>query len=251
VFPTIQIGPLSLQVPGLVLLLGLWIGLSLSERRAKLHNENPAYLYNTVFIALIAGVIGARLSYAINYPDAFSTNLWSLLSINPGLLDPFAGFLIGSTAAAIYIYRKKIPFWSMLDSLTPLFAVMGIAIGVSHFASGSAFGKPTSLPIGIHLWGEFRHPTQIYEIILASCTLVATYFIDRSSWSHTAGNTFLSFVSLTTISRLLLETFRGDSILVGDGFRVAQIYAWLLLALCLIIFSQRLFAQKQEDQSSL
>lgn len=249
-FPTIQIGPLSLQVPGLVLLVGLWIGLSLSERRAKQHKENSSHLYNLVFIALIAGIIGARLSYVINYPEAFSDNPWSLLSINPGLLDPLAGFLIGSTAALIYIYRKNIPFWSMLDSLTPLLAVMGIAIGVSHFASGSAFGKPTDLPFGIHLWGETRHPSQIYEITLASGTLIATYFIDRSRWSRTPGNLFLSFVSLAAISRLVLEAFRGDSILVGDGFRIAQIYAWLLLAMCLFLLSQRVHTQNLEDQTS-
>jgi len=251
VFPTIQIGPLSLQVPGLVLLVGLWIGLSLSEKRAKQNNENPAHLYNLVFSALIAGIIGARLSYVINYPEAFSDNLWSLISINPGLLDPLAGFLIGSAAALIYMYRKNIPFLSMLDSLTPLLAVMGIAIGVLHFASGSAFGRPTDLPFGIHLWGETRHPTQIYEIILASGTLIAIYIIDRSSWNQPPGNLFLSFVSLAAISRLVLEAFRGDSILVGDGFRIAQIYAWLLLALCLFLFSQRFFTQKRKDQTSL
>ena len=68
--PTIQIGPVSLQAPGLVLLVGLWIGLTLSERRAQRQEDNPAHLYNLVFIALIAGVVGARLSYAFTYPDA-------------------------------------------------------------------------------------------------------------------------------------------------------------------------------------
>jgi phosphatidylglycerol:prolipoprotein diacylglycerol transferase len=251
VFPTLQLGPLSIQVPGLVLLIGLWIGLSLSEKRAKQRNENPSYLYNLVFIAIIAGIIGARLSYVINYPEAFSSNLWSFFSINPGLLDPFAGFLIGGAAGLIYAYRKNIPLWSLLDSLTPLLAVMGIAIGASHYASGSAFGTPTDLPFGIHLWGETRHPTQIYEIILASGTLMATYFIDRSIWSRTPGNLFLSFLSLAAISRLVLEAFRGDSILVADGFRIAQIYAWLMLALCLFIISQRIYAQKHKDQGSL
>jgi len=80
--PTIQLGPVSLQVPGLVLLAGLWIGLTLSERRAKRGGENPAHLYNLVFIAIIAGIIGARLSYALTYPDAFTANLLSLVSLN-------------------------------------------------------------------------------------------------------------------------------------------------------------------------
>ena len=52
--PTLQLGPLALQVPGLVLLAGLWLGLTLSERRARRIGENSGDLVNLVFIALIA-----------------------------------------------------------------------------------------------------------------------------------------------------------------------------------------------------
>ncbi len=89
-FPIFQIGPVALQVPGLVLLAGLWIGLTLSERRARQRGENPGHLYNLVFIGLIAGVIGARLSYVATYPNAFTTN--------PGLSDTK---LLGSVVKAL------------------------------------------------------------------------------------------------------------------------------------------------------
>ena len=173
--PTLQVGPLSLQVPGLVILIGLWIGLTLSERRARQHGENPAAIYNLVFIVLIAGLVGARLAYALTYSEAFLTNPWSLVSINTGLLDPFAGALIAITAGTIYLMRKQMDIWKMLDAITPLMAVMGIAVGISHLASGTAFGRPTDLPIGIHFWGELRHPTQVYEIIMAALTLGAVF----------------------------------------------------------------------------
>jgi len=189
------------------------------------------------------------LSYALTYSDAFSANPWSLLSINPGLLDPFAGALIAAAAAAIYIYRKQLQFWDTLDSLTPLFAVMAVAISLSHLASGSAFGKPTDLPFGIQLWGDIRHPSQIYEFILASLILVAIYFIDRTGWSSVPGNIFLSFIALTAFSRLLLEAFRGDSILVAGGFRAAQLIAWLAIAGCLAIIARRLNTSTRAEES--
>ena len=239
-FPTLQLGPLALQVPGLVLLAGLWLGLTLSERRAKRHGENPGYLYNLVFIALIAGVIGARLSYDITYPSAFAANPLSLLSINPGLFDPFAGILIGVSAAVIYLYRKQLPLWSTLDALTPLFAILAIAQGIAHFAAGSAFGSPTDLPWGIHLWGAIRHPTQIYEILLATITLLAVLLIDRFPLGQIPGLTFLSFIALSAASRLFIEAFRGDSTLIGSGFRSAQIISWLVLAACLALLGRRI-----------
>ena len=239
-FPTLQLGPLALQVPGLVLLAGLWLGLTLSERRAKRHGENPGYLYNLVFIALIAGVIGARLSYAITYPSAFAANPLSLLSINPGLFDPFAGILIGVSAAVIYLYRKQLPLWSTLDALTPLFAVLAIAQGIAHFAAGSAFGSPTDLPWGIHIWVAIRHPTQIYEILFATITLLAVLLIDRFPLRQIPGLTFLSFIALSAASRLFIEAFRGDSTLIGSGFRSAQVMSWLVLAACLALLGRRI-----------
>ncbi len=247
-FPIFQIGPVALQVPGLVLLAGLWIGLTLSERRARRRGEDPGHLYNLVFISLIAGVIGARLSYAATYPNAFTTDPRSLVSLNPGLLDPLAGALIAAAAAAIYLFRKNLPLWSTLDALTPLFAVMGIAIGISHFASGSAFGIPTQVPWGIQLWGATRHPTQIYEIMLAVFTLIVIMFLDRTSWSLTPGNIFLSFISLSAVARLFLEGYRGDSILLDSGFRIAQIISWLVLAACLVLLGRHIQRNSLENK---
>lgn len=248
--PTLQLGPLALQVPGLVLLAGLWLGLTLSERRARRIGENPGDLFNLVFIALIAGIIGARLSYAITYPSAFAANPLSLLSINPGLFDPLAGVFIGICAAAIYIYRKQLPFWSTLDALTPFFAVLAIAQGIAHFAAGSAFGSPTDLSWGINLWGAIRHPTQIYEILLAAIILLAVYLIDKSQLGQTSGFTFLSFIALSSAARLFSEAFRGDSTLIGNGFRSAQIISWLVLAVCLALLGRRVQLARSTEKTS-
>jgi phosphatidylglycerol:prolipoprotein diacylglycerol transferase len=147
----------------------------------------------------------------------------------------WSGALIAAAAAAVYLFRKNLPLWSTLDALTPLFAIMGIAIGISHFATGDAFGTPTHVPWGIQLWGASRHPTQIYEIILVTFTLIVIMLLDRTSWSDTPGNIFLSFISLSAVSRLFLEAYRGDSILLDSGFRIAQVISWLVLAACLVL----------------
>jgi phosphatidylglycerol:prolipoprotein diacylglycerol transferase len=249
-FPTLQVGPLSIQVPGLVLLLGLWLGLTVSERRSRQRGENPNYLYTLLLITLLAGFLGARLSYAVTYPDAFSANLLSLISLNPGLLDLSAGIYIAAGAATIFIYRKKLPLWSTLDSITPIFAILAIALGVSHLASGSAFGKPTGLPFGIQLWGAVRHPTQIYEIILGCLVFTVIWLIDKTTWNQISGNLFLTFIALTALSRLFLEAYRGDSFLFANGIRSAQLYAWILLAICLLVIVVRNWKQPSTEEAA-
>ena len=228
--PVLQIGPLALQAPGLILLIGLWIGLSLAEKLAAHFESDPAKIYNLVFIALISGIIGARLSYIIQYFEAFRTNLLGIFSLNPGLLDPVGGILSGTALGLIYGKRKNLALLQTLDALSPLMAVMGVAFGLSHLASGDAFGAETILPWGIDIWGATRHPSQIYETILA---ILILWFIWRRAPNadfQLPGEAFYIFLALSAGSRLFLEAFRGDSSLFPNGLRIAQIIAWFVLA---------------------
>jgi phosphatidylglycerol---prolipoprotein diacylglyceryl transferase len=244
--PILQVGPVGIQIPGLVLIAGLWLGLSLAERHAHRYGIKPALLNNLVFIALIAGVIGARFAYVASYPEAFSANPPSVFSLNPGLLDPIGGIAAGLISALIYGQRKKIPARPALDAITPLLAVMLVAFGLTNLASGNGFGAPTSVPWGIDLWGARRHPTQIYETLMAGIILAAIWPKGKTSQEYIPGRSFLIFIALSAAARLFLESFRGDSILLAYGLRSAQLAAWIVLATSLWGLSQ----QSEEIESS-
>jgi len=234
-FPVISIGPLSLPAPGLILLVGIWIGLIVAERLASNFNANPNQIYNLVFIMLISGVVGARLSYILQYIEAFVQSPSSMFSLNPGLLDPVGGAAVAFITATVYIYRNQIPVWPILDALAPFLAVMWIAIGLSNLASGRAFGMETQMPWGINLWGAQRHPTQIYQVLTGFVLLGMIWFRRSSadSASKLPGETFWLFLTLSALSWMIIETFRGDSILLPGGIRTAQVIAWFVLALSL------------------
>jgi phosphatidylglycerol:prolipoprotein diacylglycerol transferase len=229
-FPILNIGPLAIQVPGLVLILGLYLGLSLAERYSNRHNISPNTLYNLVFIVLIAGVAGARLTYILHHPDAFAGEPLNILSLNPALLDLFGGIVGATLASIIYGQRQNLTLWSTLDALTPAFAVFSVALGLSHLASGNAFGAPTDLPWGIELWGTTRHPSQIYETIAAIIILVLLWPSQKYIKNLPQGTNFLTFIALSSFASLFLEAFRGNSMLLPGGFRFVQIVAWMVLA---------------------
>lgn len=230
--PILQIGPLAIQTPGLILIVGLWLGLSLAERLAPQFKADANTLYNLVFFALIAGLVGARLGFAAQSLGAFIASPISLVSLNPGLLDPLSGLAAGLLTATIYGSRKNLPLWSTLDALTPLLAVFAIALALSNLASGSAFGSETTLPWGINLWSAKRHPTQIYEAVLAILILwkIWPQEDEKNPPLRLAGETFWLFLTLSAGARLLSEAFRGDSA-IFLGLRSAQIVAWIVLAI--------------------
>lgn len=227
--PVLQIGPLSVPTSGLILLAGLWVGLSLSERFARRFKSDPEIISNLLFFSLLAAILGARLSYALRFPNAFIEHPASLISLNPGLLDPWGAAGAALLSALIYGQRKNLRFWPTLDAVTPAIASLILALALSNLASGMGYGMPSELPWSIELWGTSRHPTQIYEALAAF--FILAYLLRRPAPNgKAAGSQFLDFAALSAASRLFLEAFRGDSPLLPNGWRLIQILAWLALA---------------------
>jgi len=225
--PILQIGPLAIQLPGLLLLAGVWLGTNAVDRQAARLDLPIPTLQKLVLLALAAGVVGARLGYAARYLDVYLENPTGLISLQPAALSPSAGLLTGIIAGWIFGQRKQLPFWRTMDALSPGLAVFSVFLGISHMASGDAFGSPTSVPWAINLWGELRHPSQVYETLAAGLVLIAILHAGRMSTG--TGATFLVWVALASFSRLFLEAFRGDSLLLPGGIRIAQVVALVVL----------------------
>lgn len=231
--PILNIGPLAVQMPGLILLLGIWIATLLIERNANRHDSEASRLNSIVFLGLIVGLAAARLLYAIRFSNVYLEDPLGLLSLNPSTLAPVEGALVGILAAGIYAARTKMELWNTLDALTIGFAVFALALGVAHLASGDAFGIPTEVPWAIDLWGASRHPTQIYEILSAGVTLVLIGSLrDRKPFS---GFIFLLWIALFALSRMVVEAFRGDSLLVFGSLRQAQLISLMLIVGSMIL----------------
>jgi phosphatidylglycerol:prolipoprotein diacylglycerol transferase len=233
--PVIQLGPLAIQFPGLILLIGLWIGLELIERQAGIFQLPGGKLSTLALVALGVGIIGARIVFAAQNPGLFEGSPLSLISLSPQLLSLPGGLITGIVAGLAYAQRNHFPLWPTLDALIVLFAVLLITIAVSNFASGDAYGAPTDLPWAVNLWGSLRHPSQLYEALTALLVLFLFWPNLKSkflTWTQThPGSRFWAFLSLTASARLFLEYFRADSSLVLGEFRLAQLIAWIILAL--------------------
>jgi phosphatidylglycerol---prolipoprotein diacylglyceryl transferase len=264
--PILQMGPLALQVPGMVLLIGVWLGLWLAEREALRLAAmpyaaggtpagvppSPDQIYNLAFTGLLAGIVGARLAYAARFMGAYLADPLGLLSLSPATLAPLEGLLIGTLAALWYGSRRGLRLAPTLDALAPLAAVMGIALAGANWASGDGFGAPTRVAWRIFLWDDYRHPTQVYELMAAVAVLAAwrvwtlragTGLLQRQ------GSAFLLVVGLWAGARVFLEAFRGDSYLLPGGLRAAQVLGILILGICLSVWGRQARAVHQAGES--
>ena len=236
-FPFLRLGPFLVQLPGLALLLGAWVGAWLAEKEAARFKLDPALVYNLIFYGLVAGVVGARLFYAARYLNIYLANPLSLFALTPATLDPSAGLLIGFAAAALYGRQHNLPLRPTLDVLAPGLGAFMVAFGLAHFLSGDAFGAPayrhdnvTPLPWSVYLWYDYRHPSQIYETLTAFAVFILVW--RRPARREAQGLNFLLVVALSAAARVFLEAFRGDSVIWAGGFRAAQIVGLVVLGAC-------------------
>ena len=215
----------------ILVLAALWLGLSLAEKRAARHGISREVLGNLVYYSILGYVLGGRLLFILENLQVFLKSPLSIFSPNIDLFDPVGALVSAVLVSMIYGQRQKLPLWPTLDALTLLLAVLAAGLHLSHLAAGTAFGSPTKLPWGIEMWNANRHPVQVYELVASLLIFAFLWFRKRGSY---AGSDFLWFIALTAGSRLLFEAFRGDSTLVFNGLRSAQLIAWLVLAVAII-----------------
>lgn len=238
-FPIINIGPLAIQTPGLILIIGLWTGLWIAEKYLSDTGISSNTFNNLVLLALVAGILGGRITYAIQYADAFLLDPRSLISLNTNLFDLRGGLLFAFLTGLIYGGRKGLDLWVTLDALTPLFGVLGITLGLSNMASGSNYGAVSNLPWAVELWRVKRHPTQIYKIILSIIIIFILWPGREKIQKLKPGQYFLLFVAASSVGYIFIATFTANYNLLAGGFRLEQISAWLILAVSLWGFNRR------------
>ncbi len=73
--PILKVGPAAVQLPGLILLMGFWLSLSLAERRAKALGLPEERVFNAGMLALLTGLVGARLGYVAIHWNAYQNDL--------------------------------------------------------------------------------------------------------------------------------------------------------------------------------
>ena len=221
--PYISILGFSVQAYPLLLLIAAMAGLWLAARQARKLGLDGDHIYNMGFYALLATLVGARLAFVIGNWSAYRDAPLSALSLTPTGFAWLEGLVIGGLVALIYWLRYHLPAGLTLDALAPGLAMAMAIERLGAFLAGTNFGEPTSLPWGVTMWGQVRHPVQIYEMLALLVILAVLLWVqDRRPFD---GFTFVLFVALYAGSRLLLEAYRADAALLSGGLRATQVVA--------------------------
>lgn len=229
--PVIQIGPLALQTAGLILVVGFWLAVEIAGRQGRQLGLDAGVIQNAGLYGALAGIVGARVTYVIEYWPVYRENLLGIVSLNPQTLSLTPGVVVGLAVTIAYLQRKEIPARPLLDAIAPGAAIFAASLALANLASGAAFGIETGVPWAIELWDARRHPLQLYEFAAALGILAIVWRVGHRA--PAPGLRFLLFVALYGGARLMLASLQATSQLLFGGFRTAQVAGWLATLIAL------------------
>ncbi|MDD4894026.1 MAG: prolipoprotein diacylglyceryl transferase [Candidatus Omnitrophica bacterium] len=226
------IGPFNVYSYGFMLAVAFLISSSLAVLQAKKQNINPDIVFNLSFIAFVAGIIGARAFYITENISYYLRNPVEIIMFQRGGLSWFGGLLAGTICAVIYLQKKKIPIYKILDLMSP-FVALGQAIGrIGCLLNGCCYGK-VSVKYGVYfqIHDAFLIPTQLYSaLVLFMGYLVLRFLQERS---HKAGEVFFAYLLLYSTSRFIIEFWRADNEVIALGLTLFQFLSIAIFCIAL------------------
>ncbi len=207
----------------LAFLVGTWIaGIQFEERKLS-----PDLASNLMIWAMVGGVLGAKLYYAIDFYIIEGIPFWDSFLSRAGMTF-YGGAILGVLFVILGSLRAKAPLWEV-SQCTALALAMGQAIGrVGCFLVGDDYGVPSDLPWAIAFPEGLPptvvpvHPTQLYE---AFWLFAVSWFL----WKRRNKSAFLfgEFMILNGVGRFAVESLRLNA-RVALGLSEAQ---WIGIAL--------------------
>lgn len=245
-----KFGPLQFTGFGFAMLMCFVIGQIILQSEMKRKAMDPSPAGDMIFAAVIGGLLGAKLYYAILVGD-----LTSLVS-RAGFV--FWGGLIGGIiAVSLVVWKKKLGIARLSDPSAPALAAAYAVGRTGCWAVGDDYGRPfngpwaTVFPEGAppstvanmsNLFGvKFPegtppnqlvavHPTQIYEVLMG--TVMFLILFRFRNHKHGEGWLFGMYCALAGLERFIVEFFRAKD----DRFFIGGLTAAQLIAIAFALF---------------
>ena len=247
-----RIGNFPITTYGIFLAVGMLLALIVAARLGQRDGLPRERIYDIGLWTLIGGLVGSKILMLFTEDNV---QVFSLDFLRSGGVY-YGGFLGGFIALALLIRWYKLPFWKVGDAFAP-----GVALGQAFgrqgcFSAGCCWGKPTSLPWGVHfteagheytgvpIYGPeghdiSLHPTQLYESFFMLLVFAFLFYLHRKKKFN--GQVLITYAIIYSIFRFLIEFIRDDprgdlfGLTTMTGLSTSQLIS-LIVAVGAIVF---------------
>jgi prolipoprotein diacylglyceryl transferase len=231
-----HVGPLTIHMYGLMLLLGIAAAIWLTGRRWVRWGGDWDLVYRVAIWGVIFGIVGARVYHLItswNQDSAIHAHWYGPFAVWSGGLGIWGAIPFGVAAGAWVVRRTGNSIRLFMDAVAPgLLLAQGIGRWGNYW-NQELYGKRTTLPWGLKIDatpGLLHHPTFLYEFVWDVLAVLALLWIDRR-FTLRRPALFSLYVAFYTAFRTYEETLRIDP---SSHFAGERINFWVSLA-CFVV----------------
>jgi phosphatidylglycerol:prolipoprotein diacylglycerol transferase len=235
--PTLRLGPLTLAWHGVTTAAGIALAAAVAWRWAGRRGLDREEVLNLAIVAMLAGIVGARLLYlAEQQPgELLRPSAW----LDGRGFSFYGAMVLGALAAGAYAWRRGLGL-RHLDALAAGFP-LGMAVGrLGDLVNGEHYGPPSDLPwaigythpdAGVPSSAVAYHPGGLYEVVLALAITPLVWWVARRV--SRPGLVLWSAIGLYGVGRFFMFFYRSDSETFAAGLNAAQWTSLLLVATAL------------------
>ena len=247
-----KIGPLYVYSYGMMVAIGFAVATLLAYKHADDFGIDKERIIDLGIAMLVSGIIGARIVYvALNF-QYYMRNLPEIVNLTKGGLVWYGAFILGMIAAAWFVKKNKINFWTAADLFAPYIALAQAFGRIGCLLNGCCYGSaaPSGFMLGVVFPGESvsRYPTQIFSAIA-----LLLIFVILRRWQrkrHCNGEIFLWYGLLYSMKRFGVEFFRGDYPKILYGLTISQLISAAVFIICLNLLIYRRLKWKNSLKSA-
>ncbi len=242
-----KIGSVEIKWYALCIMLGFALAIVYVLVQGKKQGFKSDTFIDLAIIAMVFGLIGARLYYVLFRLDQYIKDPISILYIWKGGLAIYGGVILAVLASFVYCRVKKQPFLKLADIAAPALLI-GQGIGRwGNFFNQEAFGVNTGLPWGMtgnivaeNIRSEAADIKDRFGILLDSSKPVHPTFLYESLWCLLGvlvlwlfykkfkkfdGEVALAYCAWYGFERMFVEGLRTDSLILFANIRISQVVA--------------------------
>ncbi|MCL4845707.1 MAG: prolipoprotein diacylglyceryl transferase [Acidobacteria bacterium] len=216
-----ELGPISVYTYGVLLAAAYLAGLQLALVRARARGLDATRVMDLGIYVIIAALVGAKLLLLVVDFEYFSQHPGELFSLFRSGGVFYGGLILAVAVAFWHMRRHRLPLWTTSDVFAPGIALGHVIGRLGCFFAGCCYGRPTDVawavtftsplaaanvgtPLGVPL-----HPVQLYEAGAELVILGLLLWLERKGRPF-PGRTFWGYVLVYSITRYVLEIYRGD-----------------------------------------
>jgi prolipoprotein diacylglyceryl transferase len=230
---TIDLGPFTIHMYGLMLLLAIAASCALTGYRWVRWGGDWDLVFRVAVWGVAAGIVGARLYHDVTSWNEVPIPWWGPFAVWQGGLGVWGGILFGVLAGAWIVHRSGQSVRLFMDAVAPgLLLAQGIG-RIGNWFNQELFGKPTDLPWGLKIDPQHRppgyfdhetfHPTFLYELTYDVIGVAILLWVDRRFNIRRPG-LFALYVSYYCFGRFFEELLRVDP---AHEFFGLRLNAWV------------------------